>query len=204
MRIQIAKYKKIFSSLALGLGVFGLFLTIRTWKSLRQPIPQLEFPKQPVPDIPGSFHLRTVSVQDNVRVHLLDEDFKIVRRMNEIPNSCTMILESSFVTINGFHAKPGEITWANPGEAFQASDNIVPGLPFRRLEFAGLGSTKCFIHYQSGGQPNSFCLAVIDAAEQKLAWVGESINAAKNVDELRRMIFQRRFGDPGGWVRRGC
>jgi hypothetical protein len=60
------------------------------------------------------------------------------------PNSCRWIFESSFVTISGSRAKPGGINLANPGEAFQASDNIVPGLPFRRLEFAGLSDTKPF------------------------------------------------------------
>ncbi len=198
MRMQIAKYKRILSVLAAGVGVFGLFLIIRTWKSLRQPIPPLESPKPALPDIPGTFYLRTVPVSHDVQVHLLDGDFKIVRRVDEIPNTCTTVFESWFVTISGSRAKPGEISLANPGEAFQASDNIVPGLPFRRLEFAGVSDTKCFIHYQSGGQPAYFCLAVIDYANQKTVCVGDSEKAARNLGELRRMISQRRFRDTRG------
>ncbi len=192
------KWKTILSCFAVGIGIFAMVLVVRAWKSLRQPIPQLEV-KQAVPDIPGSFYLRTVPVPDDVRVHLLDGDFKIVRRVNEIPNSCRLIFESSFMTISGSRAKPGEVSLADPGEPFQASDNIVPGLPFRRLELAGLGGTKCFIHYQNGGQTFvSFCLAVIDYATQQTIWVGESQKVARNMDDLRRMILQLQFGDTAG------
>jgi hypothetical protein len=104
------------------------------------------------------------------------------------------LLESSFVTNSGAHANPGDILFANPGEAFQASDNIVnPDLPFRRLEFAGVSDSKCFIHYQYGGQPSSFCLAVVDLANRKTLLVGESFEGAKSLDGLKKMVFQRQF-----------
>ncbi len=199
--MQIAKYRIFVSVLAVGLGVVGLFLFVRSWKSLSHPIPQLEVAKPAVQDIPGTFYLRTSSVPDDVRIHFLDGDFKIVSRVDEISGNCMQIFESSFVTISGSRAKPGEVTFANPGEAFQASDAIVPGLPFRRLEFAGLGTSKCFIHYQSGGQPSSFCLAVIDYPNQKIVWVGEHYKAARNVDDLRRLLVLGRFRDTLG---RGC
>ncbi len=200
--MPIAKSKKILSALVASTCVLGLFVITRTWKSIRQPIPKVdEFPKQAPPDIPGTFYLRTVRIPDEVRVHLLDGNFKIVRRVDEISNSCMGIFESSFVTISGSRVKSGEFSLANPGEAFQASDNIVLGLPFRRLEFAGLETSKCFIHYQSGGQPSSFCLAVIDYAKQKTVWAGEYYEAAADMEELRQMLVRGRFSDALG---RGC
>jgi hypothetical protein len=172
-----------------------VFFGFRAWKSLRQPIPQLEFPKQGIPDIPGWFHLKDAPALDEVR--LLDGDFKIVRRVNEVPEACMSIFGSSFVTINGLRAKPGEVRFANPGEPFNRSDAIDENLPFRRLEFAGLSTSGCFIHYQSGGQPSSFCLAVIDIANHGMM-LGEYQYAAKDLNELRRLIHQRRFRDGRG------
>jgi hypothetical protein len=192
------KWKTILSCFAVGIGIFAMVLVVRAWKSLGQPIPQLEV-KRAEPEEPDMFYLSTASVSDDVRSHLLDGDFKIVRRVNEIPTSCRLIFESSFKTASGSRAKPGTISLADPGESFQASDNIVPGLPFRRLELAGLGGTKCFLHYQNGGQMFvSFCLAVIDYPNQQTIWVGEFQKVARNMDELRRMILQRQFGDTAG------
>jgi hypothetical protein len=184
------KWKAILSTAVAGIGLLAMFFGFKAWKSVRQPIPPLEFPKQEITDIPGSFYLRNVPTLDDV--HLLDGDFKIVRRVNEIP--CMPTFETSFVTINGLHAKPGEVRFANPGEPFNWSDAIEEDLPFRRLEFAGLSTTECFIHYQSGGQPSSFCLAVIDTANNRIM-VGEYQKAAKDLNELRRLIHQRRFRD---------
>jgi hypothetical protein len=195
MRISM-KWKATLSTAVAGIGLLAMFFSFKAWKSLRQPIPPLEFPKQEIPDIPGSFSPRNVPALDDVR--LLDGDFKIVRRVNEIPANCLLTFESSFVTINGVRAKPGDVPLANPGEPFQWSDSIPEDHPpFRRLEFAGLGAAQCFIHYQSGGQPSSFCLAVIENANQKIR-VGEYWKRAKDLDELRRMLHRRQFHDGRG------
>lgn len=189
------KWKIPLSSVLVGIGLFAVFFGFKARKSLRQPIPQLEFPKQEIPDIPGWFHSKDAPSLDDLG--LLYGDFKIVRRVNEVPDTCMSIFESSFVTINGLPAKPGEVRFANPGEPFNWSDVIEGNLPFRRLEFAGLSTSGCFIHYQSGGQFSSFCLAVIDTANHKMM-LGEYQNAAKDVNELRRLIHQRRFRDGRG------
>jgi hypothetical protein len=202
--MQIVKFKTISSFVAAGVAILAILFGFRAWTSLKRPVPQLEPPKSTIPDIPGSFYLKSVSIAADAQAHLLDGNFKEVTRVNEIPSSCSLIFESSFVTISGAPAKPGDISLANPGERFQASDNVVPGLPFRRLEFAGVGATKCFIHYQSGGGPNSFCLALMDYSTKKMVFVGESQKAARSVNELRQMMVQEQFGEPGGWVRSGC
>jgi hypothetical protein len=190
------KWKAILSTAVAGIGLLAMFFSFKAWKSLKQPIPQLESPKQTLPDAPGSFYPRNVPALDDVR--LLDGDFKIVKRVNEIPSDCLLIFESSFVTINGVRAKPGDVPLANPGESFQWSDDIPEDHPpFRRLEFAGLGPGRCFIHYQSGGQPSSFCLAVIENGSERIR-IGEYWRAAKGLNQLRRMIRDRRFRDGRG------
>jgi hypothetical protein len=105
--------------------------------------------------------------------------------------------DSAFVTINGVNAKPREVRFANPGERFNWSDVIDENLPMRRLEFVGLSSSGCFIHYQSGGRPNSFCLAIIDVANHQLM-VGEYERAAKDLEELPRLIRRRMLRDGSG------
>jgi hypothetical protein len=148
-------------------------------------------------EVPGEFQLKKAQPLDDHR--LLDDEFKIVRRVNEIPNSCMSIFKYSFVTINNSPPKPGEFRLANPGEPFQWSDNIVKELPFRRLEFAGVGASKCFIQYQSGGQPSTFCLAVINYTNHNKIWVGQFYDKpASNLEELRRMLAERQFRDGRG------
>ena len=176
-----------------------MFLAMRAWNMLRKPIPPLVSPQRVLSpeERQNMLALRTLPVPNGVRVHLLDGEFKIVQRMDGIPGSCSSAFEASFVMPSGAHALPGEITIANPREPFQASDYIsVSGLPFRRLEFAGLAATGCFLYYQKGGGPPSFCLAVIDYASQKTVWAGEYPDAARDIDELRRMMTERRFRGP--------
>jgi hypothetical protein len=190
------KFKTFLATISVGVGLFAVLFGFKVWNSLRQPIPQLEFPKQTLPDAPGSFYPRNLPALEDVR--LLDGDFKIVKRVNEIPSDCLRTFESSFVTINGVRAKPGDVPLANPGEPFQWGDDIPNDHPpFRRLEFAGFNAGDCFIHYQSGGQPSSFCLAIIESASRKIR-VGEYWKAAKDVNGLRRMIRRRQFRDGRG------
>jgi hypothetical protein len=190
------KFKTFLTAISVGVGLFAVLFGFKVWNSLRQPIPQLELPTQTLPDAPGSFSPRNVPALDEV--HLLDGDFKIVKRVNEIPSDCLLTFESSFVTINGVRAKPGDVPLANPGEPFQWGDDIPDDHPpFRRLEFAGFNHGKCFVHYQSGGQPSSFCLAVIESVSQKIN-IGEYFKAAKDLADLRRMMQHRRFRNGRG------
>lgn len=155
--------------------------------------------RQSPPEGPNPIHLSTVSAPDGIRNHLLDGDFKIVNRVEEIPENCASVFESSFVSASGAVPKRGEVKLANPGQVFQSSDALVPGAPFRRLEFAGLGSRRCFIHYQSGGKMYpSFCLAVIDYADTRCIWVGECRKKATSLADLRSMLLRRQFGDTAG------
>lgn len=191
--MQPVKYKRIAVALAGGIGALALILVVRTVEKSKNSIPS-DFQQTRFPEgRQVMLGLKTISVLEEVRLHLLDGEFEIVKRMDEIPTSCVSVFKSSFVTTSGGRVDPGEIALANPGERFQASDNIVPGFPFRRLEFAGLGTTKCFIHYQNGGKPSSFCLAVIDYPSRKTVWVGESERAATNLADLRQMISHDGF-----------
>ena len=195
--MQPVNYKRLAVALAVGGSALALILVVRTVEkrknSMASDFQQTRSPEERQLERQAMIGLKTISVPEEARLHLLDGEFKIVRRMDEIPSACGSLFKSSFVTTWGGRVEPGEISLANPGEPFQASDNIVSSLPFRRLEFAGLGATKCFIHYQNGGQPSSFCLAVVDYPKQKTVWVGESERAATNFVDLRQMLSHDGF-----------
>src|SRR5882762_7850639 len=109
--------------------------------------------------------LKTLSASDATRSHLLDGDFTIVYRMQDISESCRAPFESSFSYYSGTVPKKRQIDFADPGQDFNYGDVILEGLAFRQLHFAGLGPSSCFIYYQQGGRiyPSS-CLAVINCA----------------------------------------
>jgi hypothetical protein len=189
------KRKAIIMSIVVVPVACSLFFGFRVWQILKGP--DLTPRKLTLPEISGEFQLKKTPPLDNV--HLLDDEFRILRRVSEIPSACMSTFESSFVTINDRPPRPGEFRLANPGEPFQWSDYIVKELPFRRLEFAGSGATGCFIQYQSGGQPSTFCLAVIHFSDDHKIWVGQFYEKpASNLEELRRMIAQRQLRDGRG------
>lgn len=149
---------------------------------------------------PDPVFLKTLSAPDATRSHLLDRDFAIVYRMQDIPRSCSAPFESSFLFYSRTVPKKREINFADPGQDFNYGDALREGLPFRQLHFAGLGSDSCFIYYQQGGRiyPSS-CLAVMKYSGGNAIWVGVVAggNAARNFRKLRAVFSQHSFSDSG-------
>jgi hypothetical protein len=157
--------------------------------------------KQDRAEFPDPVHLNTLLTPPAVRDHLLDGDFKIVFRMEDISESCTAAFDSSFVNASGTVPKAGELRFADPGQAFQASDVITTDVPFRRLSFAGLGPKTCFVYYQRGGTMYpSYCLAVMDHTNGRMIWVGEARKQANGIEELRSILLRSQFEDANGPV----
>src|SRR5260370_1311878 len=179
--------------LAVGIAVLGA-------KYLRSSKDQLPTPpgqQQLVAEKPAD----VVSLSPNLTSgtdtsHLLTADFKIVNQMAEITQGCREIFESSFTTPVGAPASAGQLAVADPGHDFESTDAIRGGLPFRRLEFGGLGGSRCFIYYQHGGAMYPrFCLAVIDTEHTKTLWVGEARERARDLEQLRGMLLHGDFDD---------
>src|SRR5205809_974165 len=97
-----------------------------TEASLRQP--------QRHPDLDIRALLNTMPLPPKDRDHLLDGDFNLVTRTEEIPNDCLSTFNSSFTKLEG-KVNLKEIELANPGQIFQMSDALIPDAPFRRLVF---------------------------------------------------------------------
>lgn len=150
---------------------------------------------------PDSYSLSTRVAPKAARDHLLDANFALVNQVSQIPESCVSPFDSSFTNAEGTRPQ-NKIVMADPGKPFQYSDAIVPGLPFRRLVFAGTGPNRCFIYYQHGGAMYpSYCLAIMDtSSSSNVVWVGESRKEADTVRELRSMLSGGEFSDTAGPV----
>ncbi len=121
--------------------------------------------------------------------------------MGDLAGSCWDSFASSFLRFSGAPASKELVKFADPGQDFDATDlSIREGLASRRLVFAGLGSKTCFVYYERGGDHATTCLAVVDYAEEKAVWVGESRRKATNLKELRANFTADLFGDTYGPV----
>jgi hypothetical protein len=186
-------------------GVAGLFAVSGVWyiNAIKPPkIINLQdlAPKEEVIESLDPVYLKTLSAPEPVRRHLLDGEFTIVYRMQDISQRCRAPFESSFLRFSRTVPKKPGIDFADPGQDFNYGDSIIEGLPFRQLHFAGLGRNSCFIYYQQGGRiyPSS-CLAVMEYVGGKAIWVGVVAGgkAARNFRELRAVFFQHKYYDSG-------
>ncbi len=90
---------------------------------------------EPVPK--GAPNLNQADIEKMLGV----ERFQIVRRVRDVP----VAVQKSFTNLTSF---PFEM--ADPGKNMM-DDVIVPGLPARRLVFAGISDDSAFVVYEQGG-----------------------------------------------------
>ena len=156
-------------------------------------------PKDEIFD-PDPIHLSTVAAPEGIRRHLLDGDFTIVRRMQDISQNCRMPFEASFLRSSKAANKKVEVLLADPGQAFISGDVLIEDLPFRQLHFAGLGPGSCFVYYEVGGRNySSSCLAVVTYATGNTVWVGVTHQPrVHDLTKLRSLLITDRFDDRAG------
>jgi hypothetical protein len=137
---------------------------------------------------PEQFH-HVVSKAEKKRV--LDDEFTVVRSTEEIPHE----LKQAFAAATGQQ----QFALANPGQKYQVTDVIdEPGLPVRRLLFAGESRKSWFIHYESGGIGHSYAVLVFGKAQKggvQFFWGGAGSEGAKDLEDLRNKIAAGDFRD---------
>jgi hypothetical protein len=123
--------------------------------------------------------------------HILDGAFAIVGTTEEIPPK----VKQAFAEITREHS----FALANPEQKYQATDVVSePGLPFRRLVFAGVKDDEWFIHYERGGRGHGYDVVVFKVEAQhrvQFLWGGAGFHGANNLGELRKMIAAGQFSD---------
>ncbi len=123
----------------------------------------------------------TSTPDDTVR-HFLDGDFELIKNVASLPRP----ILKAFTEVGG--SRP---VLANPGKRFEATDFIVDSsLPRKRLIFAGVSGSKCFIHYEQGGLGLSFRVAFFELTSwntMRALWLGYC-GPAKDIADLRSQV----------------
>ena len=122
---------------------------------------------------------------------LLDGSFKKVATTEAMPPK----VKEAFAAITGERS----FALANPGQKYQETDVVSePGLPVRRLLFAGAKDDEWFVHYERGGIGHGDYIVVFKVDAQhavQFLWGGAGFHGAKNLDELRKMVAAGQFSD---------
>jgi hypothetical protein len=124
----------------------------------------------------------TISAPDERLLQFLDGDFRLIKDVQSLP----VPILKAYTETGG--ARP---VMANPGERFEATDVIRDeSVPRKRLVFAGVSGSKCFVHYEQGGRGHSFRVAFFEipsAEKMKPIWLGYC-GPAKDVSDLRSQV----------------
>jgi hypothetical protein len=134
------------------------------------------------------FHKRLSPAE---KEHILDGPFTDVTKTEAMPAT----VRQAFATIT---AEPS-FALANPGQKFQLTDvNPDLALPRRRLIFAGVQGDEWFVHYERGGLAHGYFVLLfkVDPHNQlQFVWGGAGFHAARNLDQLRKMVVAGQFSD---------
>lgn len=120
------------------------------------------------------------------RAHLLNDRFRIVKKVADLP--------APVIAAMAEHTKQNPFRMANPGEEFQATDEIAkPDLPVRRLVFAGVSDGYCVMQYEIGGVAHlwwavMFRLSPNEAAKPVWAARAEKWGGFESLDALREGV----------------
>ena len=184
----------------------GFLIVCGVWYAKRLRVPETVSlreigNKHEVPFDPDPDHLNTLPAPEAIRSRLLNGDFTMAYRMQDISEDCLASLNSSFLNHSGTMPKKGEIDFADPGQPAQYGDSLIPNAPFRQLIMAGRSPKTCFLYYRHGGENHpSYCLAAMDQQNRKTIWVGEAREEAKSLDQLRSFLSGNKFDDSAGPV----
>lgn len=139
-------------------------------------------------DLAYKFHT-TLSASE--KQHVLDGEFALITSTDELPQS----IKNAFATITG--NKPFAL--ADPGKKYQMTDVVTePGLPHRRLIFAGSYKNRWFLHYERGGIGHDYAVMVLNSDPNNsvhFVWGGVSFRPATSLNDLRSAIASGNFAD---------
>lgn len=110
-------------------------------------------------------------------------DYRIVRKVADLPAG----IRKLYTVKGGTRA-----AIADPGENFEATDNIIdPDLPRRRLIFAGVAQDRAFIHYEEGGIAHSYLVELFRLESPDIAvglW-SAYCGPAKSLEEMKQLVL---------------
>jgi hypothetical protein len=127
-------------------------------------------------------HFESTSTPEDTVRQFLDGDFALIKNVESLPRP----ILKAYTEVGG--SRP---VLANPGKRFEATDFIVDNsLPRKRLIFAGVSGSRCFIHYEQGGRALSFRVAFFELTSSntmRALWLGYC-GPAKDIVDLRSQV----------------
>jgi hypothetical protein len=115
---------------------------------------------------------------------LLTKQYRIVRSVQQVP----VDLQQSFANSAGIPFK-----MVDPGTPM-STDYIIPGVPSRRLVFAGIGEDAAVLVYEQGGFANTLNAAVFSYSNGRGVWIATlSGRSATDVPTLRAAVENGQF-----------
>jgi hypothetical protein len=126
----------------------------------------------------------------DARRELLERKFTIVTKTREVPEPVRVLLAALTKT-------DGPVL-AEPDAKYQETDvTAEPGLPWRRLIFAGNGKGIYFVNYERGGRGHSYHVAVFEWVPGRISLVWRAVLGKRlgNMAELREAIRAGRYKD---------
>jgi hypothetical protein len=101
---------------------------------------------------------RTLSEADVQQI--LKGDFRIVRRVQQIPPP----VQQGFTLLSH-----DQFSMVNPGQEM-STDMILPGVPNKRLVFAGIGNDTAMLVFEQGGFAGTIHATVFEYSQQGGTW----------------------------------
>jgi hypothetical protein len=155
----------------------------------------LPFPAVPTSDRENVPQGSPAAISKAEKEHILDGVFRPLASTEEMSRS----LKDAFTAATRQKA----FALANPGQKYQVTDVVEePGLPLRRMVFAGASENKWFIYYEMGGIGHSYALVVFGRQTDgrvRFLWGGMGSERAADINELRKMIDDGGLSDQGSY-----
>ena len=124
-----------------------------------------------------------VELSDALRTHVRDERFDVVASLRGLPLGVREGLQALFGS--------DSLDIAEPGAEFQATYDLNPKLPIRRLVAAGCATDHCLVYYERGGLVHAWQVALFHwtPTETRFEWGGTAPSGLKTIDDVRNAIL---------------
>jgi hypothetical protein len=135
------------------------------------------------------YRLHTRLSADQKR-HLFDGSCRSTTSIDGLPLS----IQNAFASVT--QDKPFAL--AKPGARFNATDLIEPGLPRRRLVYAGTCEDRWLIEYEKGGIGLSvqvMALRLEQNGDVHFLWGGSGFSKVNSIEDLQSAIVRGEFSD---------
>jgi hypothetical protein len=133
----------------------------------------------------------TAGISQSAWLEFLNRDFNIVTDVRALPAA---VLQT-YTEQGG-----SRLLMANPGQRFEATDFILDArVPSKRLIFAGVAESMCFVHYEQGGRVHSYVVEFFGKTtnkSMKSLWSSPCDTPAANIPDLRSQLIHGGCSQP--------